>query len=320
MAYALKLRKNVIPVLLSGVNGFPTNLPEDVADVATKNGPEYNKYYFDEFYRRLKSFLHCVPRNAKVEDKDYATITLYSDSDALVYSDGEHIANVKANEFTKVQVPLGEHVLEYVSIRDSSRRYSEVQALNEVKNYVIKIELDKKKLPKKDIKEESTWYSRIFRSEFHPIVKFIMALQIMFYGIAFFNFVWTLLWGCLAFYNDFQISLFLLCGSLFLSLLSSIRLHSCKMFWWALICLFDFVWTFYLCVVAKYLFTNWSSFSTLQIPSSMRYRLLYFLGERMGDSYFTHPYLLLFAILHTVIVCIALCLKYNGKMGWQLFK
>ena len=68
LAYALKLRKNIIPVLLSGVNGFPTNLPEDVADVATKNGPEYNKYYFDEFYRRLKSFLHCIPRNVVVNN------------------------------------------------------------------------------------------------------------------------------------------------------------------------------------------------------------------------------------------------------------
>lgn len=37
LAYALKLRKNIIPVLLSGVNGFPTNLPEDVVDVTTKD-------------------------------------------------------------------------------------------------------------------------------------------------------------------------------------------------------------------------------------------------------------------------------------------
>lgn len=70
LAYALKLRKNIIPLLLSGVDGFPSNLPKDVADVATKNGPEYNKYYFDEFYKRLKSFLHCVPRNAKDDTKD----------------------------------------------------------------------------------------------------------------------------------------------------------------------------------------------------------------------------------------------------------
>lgn len=73
LAYALKLRKNIIPLLLSGVEGFPSNLPIDVADVATKNGPEYNKYYFDEFYRRLKSFLHCVPRNM-LEDYKYVDV------------------------------------------------------------------------------------------------------------------------------------------------------------------------------------------------------------------------------------------------------
>lgn len=65
LAYALKLKKNIIPILLSGVDGFPDNLPEDIADVATKNGLEYSKYYFDEFYRRLKSFLHCISRNDK---------------------------------------------------------------------------------------------------------------------------------------------------------------------------------------------------------------------------------------------------------------
>ena len=54
LAYALKKNKNVIPVLLSGVNGFPDNLPPDVADVALKNGPQYNKYHFDAFYKDLK--------------------------------------------------------------------------------------------------------------------------------------------------------------------------------------------------------------------------------------------------------------------------
>lgn len=74
LAYALKLRKNIIPLLLSGIDGFPPNLPEDIAGVATKNGPEYNKYYFDEFYRRLKSFLHCIPRNAKNDTKNNSIV------------------------------------------------------------------------------------------------------------------------------------------------------------------------------------------------------------------------------------------------------
>jgi hypothetical protein len=61
LAHALKHNKNIIPVLLNGVSGFPPDLPEDIANVATKNGPEYNKYYFEEFYKRLKTFLHSRP-------------------------------------------------------------------------------------------------------------------------------------------------------------------------------------------------------------------------------------------------------------------
>lgn len=59
LAYALQQKKNIIPVFLSGVTGFPANLPEDIAGVTTKNGPEYNRYYFNDFYKTLKSrFLH----------------------------------------------------------------------------------------------------------------------------------------------------------------------------------------------------------------------------------------------------------------------
>lgn len=54
LAHALKHNKNIIPVFLSGVNGFPQGLPEDVAGVVKKNGPEYNKYYFNDFYKTLK--------------------------------------------------------------------------------------------------------------------------------------------------------------------------------------------------------------------------------------------------------------------------
>jgi len=59
LAYALKMKKNIIPIFLSGVSGFPINLPMDIAEVIRKNGPEYNRYYFNEFYEQLKKrFLH----------------------------------------------------------------------------------------------------------------------------------------------------------------------------------------------------------------------------------------------------------------------
>lgn len=54
LAYALKKQKNIIPIFLSGVNGFPDNLPSDVEGVIMKNGPEYNRYHFNAFYEDLK--------------------------------------------------------------------------------------------------------------------------------------------------------------------------------------------------------------------------------------------------------------------------
>ncbi len=59
LAFALKKDKNVIPVFLAGVNGFPDNLPSDIAGIIMKNGPEYNRYHFNAFYADLKKrFLH----------------------------------------------------------------------------------------------------------------------------------------------------------------------------------------------------------------------------------------------------------------------
>lgn len=54
LAHALKHNKNIIPVFLAGVSGFPEDLPADVVGVVKKNGPEYNKYYFNDFYKKLK--------------------------------------------------------------------------------------------------------------------------------------------------------------------------------------------------------------------------------------------------------------------------
>lgn len=64
LAYALKKNKNVIPVFLSGVFTFPDNLPSDIARVSMKHGPEYNRFYFNDFYKSLKErFLHKKSRN-----------------------------------------------------------------------------------------------------------------------------------------------------------------------------------------------------------------------------------------------------------------
>ena len=63
LARALEKKKNIIPIFLSGVKGFPNGLPKDISGVVKKNGPEYNRYYFNDFYRELKKrFLHTNQR------------------------------------------------------------------------------------------------------------------------------------------------------------------------------------------------------------------------------------------------------------------
>lgn len=64
LAYAIKKGKNIIPIFLNGVKGFPDNLPVDISAVAKKNGPEYNRYYFNDFYETIKTrFLSSKPKN-----------------------------------------------------------------------------------------------------------------------------------------------------------------------------------------------------------------------------------------------------------------
>lgn len=63
LAYALSKDKNIIPVFLNGIQSFPEGLPDDIAKVSKKNGPQYNRYYFNDFYKLLKEkFLTSTPR------------------------------------------------------------------------------------------------------------------------------------------------------------------------------------------------------------------------------------------------------------------
>lgn len=138
LAYALKIKKNVIPILLSEVENFPTNLPEDITVVSKYHGPKYQIEYFDNFYEKLKGFLHCIPRNPEKKN-DKATVTFNSDVDSLIYIDGEEVAKVIANGFAKASISLGEHIFQYKLVNNPSTTYSESQKLDINRNYVIEI-------------------------------------------------------------------------------------------------------------------------------------------------------------------------------------
>lgn len=119
VAYALKLEKNIVTILLAGAS-FPNNLPEDIAQVAKKNGPEYSKGYFDSFYANLKGFLHALPRNKptprnKESNSEEHYLKVSSDLDCVFYLDGEKTLSLKAGIIQKIPLGVGEYELRFVS-------------------------------------------------------------------------------------------------------------------------------------------------------------------------------------------------------------
>lgn len=74
LAYALAHDVNIIPIMLTGFTGFPEGLPGDIAGVVMKNGPHYNKDYFDAFYARLTEFLTSKPRTSHISVSGHGSL------------------------------------------------------------------------------------------------------------------------------------------------------------------------------------------------------------------------------------------------------
>lgn len=123
LAHALALNKNVIPIMLSGFTEFPANLPDDIAKVAKKNGPKYDQYYFDDFYRKLKEvFLDSSPRQcAEAAAKGVGAtcgVRVRSNINFDLFVDGKYVERVNADTLHVVDMTPGEYIFEFVSIYD----------------------------------------------------------------------------------------------------------------------------------------------------------------------------------------------------------
>ena len=128
LSYALRLKKNIIPVLLAGAS-FPKQLPEDINNVRFCNGPKYVHEYFDSFYTKLKAFLHAYPRLANPQSAGTFTQTsmmpclkLKADMDCVFYLDGEEHSHLKAGIIQKIPLAKGEYELMFVSDNNGADR------------------------------------------------------------------------------------------------------------------------------------------------------------------------------------------------------
>ena len=115
LSYALSKRKNIIPVFLAGANGFPSNLPEDIIEVTTKNGPKYNREYFDAFYEKLRNdFLNSRPSAIKSDisaKKVLIAVLLFLMGVGVIFSILEIVSESKSMEQIKMTLTQTDSLL-----------------------------------------------------------------------------------------------------------------------------------------------------------------------------------------------------------------
>lgn len=130
IAYALKLKKNIISVFLPEAS-YPKKMPVDLDKLDVKNGPSYSLEYFEKFYDKLKKFLHSVPRNEQHpihETQDIKVVTatanlkVKADLDCNFYVDGEEQEMLKAGRIRKLPLGEGQYELDFVSVENESDR------------------------------------------------------------------------------------------------------------------------------------------------------------------------------------------------------
>ena len=220
--------------------------------------------------------------------------------------------------------------LDYIDGRDQNVAYTKlVRAINyyidkdykevnvESKDDILQSDRPQESVGYQNYKGHTLWYERLVNPSFTFYQKLLVYFQLGIYGLSLFFVVWTSLFGALAVYHHFQLSQFLLMLTLLLALYSTIKLRTGKVFWWAVVCVCDFLAVLYVSVLAKYLYQNWNSFSTLELPVSIRYRWLYVMGQEMedGNYYFIHPTLIIFVILHIVLICCSFYKRTRKTVG-----
>ena len=101
LSYALKQNKNVIPIMLTGFS-FPDDLPDDIVKVQRKNGPKYDQYYFDEFYKKLKKEFFDTPApkvSTAISSMSNGPLTfmlkITVDETSMLYIDDKKVRKIK---------------------------------------------------------------------------------------------------------------------------------------------------------------------------------------------------------------------------------
>lgn len=129
LAHALKHKKNIVPVFLSGVTSFPKNLPPSITDVTKRNGPQYSQYYFDDFYNKLKKdFLKSKGYKNSTIVKGAIVVALTALSLFAIHTSIKYFSLTELQEHSTVQKELEEfntHASNTLKSKVTSYNYSD---------------------------------------------------------------------------------------------------------------------------------------------------------------------------------------------------
>ena len=147
LAHALKLGKNIIPIMLNGFTEFPDNLPADVARVQKKNGPKYDQYYFDGFYNKLVNVFLETPKPVKTTAQattskpTMGTLRIDTDLDCCIFNYGKEVGLAEAGVYTTIMLPLGDNDLKYVGLECDKDCYGEIVTILENHQKLVRVKL-----------------------------------------------------------------------------------------------------------------------------------------------------------------------------------
>ena len=134
VAYALQLKKNVITVKLPGAD-FPDDLPEDIAEISMKNGPEYSPIYFEAFVSRLEEqFFYSrpvsLPGRSNPDDDSHPVprymLKIGTDIDCTFYLDTVKTLVITKEKRAMVPLKVGEYELKFVSLENEADCFVDV--------------------------------------------------------------------------------------------------------------------------------------------------------------------------------------------------
>lgn len=89
LSIALRLYKNVIPVMLPGFE-FPKELPADIQYVAKLQGIMFNVSYFDAVVDKIRSMLHSQPAQPPLEREEPAIVVPYDGEKPYIFASYSH--------------------------------------------------------------------------------------------------------------------------------------------------------------------------------------------------------------------------------------